>query len=275
MKKRLISVLLACMMILTVLPAIVGAGDAETEKLSIEIAKDVQLSNRKGSTVNVDVNITTNQKIVSATIPIAWNVNDLELVDVKNYHDTIESGWIGYDKYEEMTDGIYFLAWNNDTLCDVDAQGQPIEKSYSGPGRLCTLVFKLKKDVNAGTDYAITVAQGGDEKAIMNIMNWYMEDFLNQKEDDSISGVTVEFVEGGIKTVDSLAGDVDRNNIINIQDAFAIVKYMAHWPGFGEGDIDVAAANVDGNTVINIQDAFTIVKHMAHWPGFETLPLAN
>ena len=209
MKKRIIGVLLACVMILAVLPALVGANDdasAETDDIVISIENDAQLT--EGSSVFVDVNIEMNTEtgIVSATIPVAWNNEALELVKV-NEGTVIPDGWMGApeswvreEKKDGTTLGIYYLAWNNDTLCNRDADGNPEEKSYNDSGRLCTLEFKLREGVNveAGTKYDVEVLTEGENAAISNIMTWDMEDFLNQRTGDDISGQTVKFEDGSI-----------------------------------------------------------------------------
>ena len=259
MKKRLISVLLACMMILTVLPAIVGAGDAaaDTEGLVISIAKDAQLTNTKGSTVRVAVTVESNPGVVSMTLPVVWNDNILKLTGVEQTDGVIKTGWIGYTEYDKITD-TYYLAWNNDTLHD----GSYGEKNYTGTGTLCVLVFELLVDVAIENEenpptYPVALVQPGDDDAIMNIMNWKMEDFLHTKEDDSIHGVTVQLNNGQITMIDRIPGDLNGDNKVTDKDAIYLLLHYyfpAKYPVVG---------NVDYNSdnKVTDKDAIHLLLH--------------
>lgn len=266
MKKRIIGVLLACVMILTVLPALVGADDAaETEKLVISIAKDAQLSNTKGSTVRVAVEITENPGIVSLTLPVVWNNNVLKLTGVEQTDGVIKEGWLGYTEYEKITD-TYYLAWNNDTKHD----GSFGEFNYTDKGTLCVLVFELLQDVvieegKPAPTYPVTLVQPGDDNAIMNIMNWKMEDFLHKKAEDSIYGVTVELNNGLITMIDRIPGDVDGVEGLTSEDAIYLMFHILFKGTMFEEDYQINESidlDYDSSGVVDSEDAIYLMFHV-------------
>jgi len=215
-------------------------------------------------TVSVGVYIENNPGFVSATIPVMWNDEVLKLTDIQDYHTTVTSGWAGHAEYSEITD-TYYLAWNNDTLHN----GSYGEQNFTADGKLCTMVFELLD--TAQTDVLYTISANLDDP-LANMMNWNMEDFLNQKEDDDIYGITVEFIEGGIKIepqTEEVLGDINGDGVADTLDRMQLARYLAKWKGYET--INTTDADINSDGMVDTLDRMILARYIAHWPGYETL----
>jgi len=265
-------------MILAALPMIIGAESNVDPTAELEISigdATVAAVNGTtiGATVSVDVMLEKNPGgIVSATIPIAWDPSVLMLTGVSNYYDTIETGWLGEDVPEGGdTDGVYFLAWNNDTMCVDNPDGTKSEASYKNIGRLCTLEFEmLVEKTKEDEAIPIQIVKDGDEAALFTVMSWYMDDYVVELPDANKT-----FDKGDITVTDLLLGDADNNGSITIVDALCAVRYYLGWSGYDESTVNVAACDADGNGEITIVDGLCIARHYLGWTGYETLPVKN
>ena len=80
---------------------------------------------------------------------------------------------------------------------------------------------------------------------------------------------------------DTLLGDVDGNEIINIFDASGIQKSLASYEGYPDyskmahNDARWICANVDGNDVVNIFDASMIQKYLASYDSAKEFPIGQ
>ncbi len=216
-------------------------------------------------TVEIDVYIENNPGFVSATIPVTWDDSVLKLVDIQDYHTTVTDGWMGYSEYSNITD-TYYLAWNNDTMHD----GSYGKANFTADGKLCTMVFELLDAAQTETMYAISANL---EDPLANMMNWDMEDYLNQKENDGIYGVTIEFVDGGIMigTQEYVLGDVNGDGELTFKDRVSLERHIANWPGYTLEDINANAADINGDGDITGKDRVILARHFANWPGYEDL----
>jgi len=274
MKKRLIGVFLASLMTLGFLPAAAGAEDAAAPVIEIEQVESAKLAD---TVVEVDVTIKNNPGFVSATIPVIWNDEILELTEVKNHdiRDLLEDsegvedwGWLGYTDYS-CYEGLYYLAWNNDTLHDVDENGNFVEKSFTGDGLLCTLVFKVRRDITAedALEYPVTAVVDND---LTNLMSWDMDDYTAEEPELNTTGVTLAFGDGKITMVDKviIPGDANGDGKVNSRDAARILQYVARW----DVEIDLTASDVTGDGKVNSRDAARILQYVAKWDVELTLP---
>lgn len=252
MKKRFISLVLAGLMILAVLPMLVGAAE---ETFTLSLSTDATVNKAAGSTVSVDVFISNvpEEGIVSATIPVFWDMSVFELVEVTNTESFIKQGWCGAEVTEEHNlDGKYYLAWNNDTW--HDGSFGPV--GYTGGGKLCTLKFKLLTEMTVGEKLNVEVLAPGKIDNLFNIMSWYMYDYV---ADDELT-----ITDGEITVVDKvrIPGDVNNDGRVNSIDAAFILQYLADWPV----TIDMSAADVTGEGRVNSVDAALILQYLADWP---------
>lgn len=215
-------------------------------------------------TVEIDVCIENNPGFVSATFPVTWDDSVLKLVDIQDYHTTVTSGWIGYEEYSEITD-TYYLAWNNDTIHGDNYS----EYNFGADGKLCTMVFELLDAAEAETEYTISADL---DNPLANMMNWDMEDYLNQREADGIYGVTIQFVDGKITIGvpdEYVLGDINADGVVDTLDRMMLARHLANWPGYET--INTEAADIDGDGSVGTFDRMYLSRHLANWPGYEDL----
>ena len=58
-----------------------------------------------------------------------------------------------------------------------------------------------------------------------------------------------------------IAGDIDGNGKVNLQDSALLRRYLAGW----DVTIDESVADVDGNGKVNLQDSALIRRYLAGW----------
>jgi len=243
--------LLAGVMMLVWLPMLAGAKDSFTLSLST----DAKVYKAAGSAVSVDVYISNvpEDGIVSATIPVFWDMSVFRLVGVTNTDSFIRQGWCGAEITDEHNlNGKYYLAWNNDTW--HDGSFGPV--GYKGSGKLCTLQFELLTEMNAGEKLHVEVVAPGKIDNLFNLMSWYMDDYV-VSEDITVTG-------GEITVVDQMRvpGDANHDGSVNSVDAAFILQYIADWPVM----IDMSASDVNGDSRVNSVDAALILQYLADWP---------
>ena len=256
MKKRLFCLVLVCLMVFAALPMLIGAEGSEEQTFTLSLSTDAKVNKTKGSTVSVDVMISNvpEKGIVSATIPVFWETTSLKLVSVEKTDGFIKEGWLGADITEDTNaDGKYYLAWNRDTWHD----GNYGAVGYTGKGTLCTLKFELLKDYAVGDTLNVIVLEPGKMDALFNIMNWYMEDYM-----DSKNGNVPDVNNGLITVVDRMPGDATGDGRLNSIDAARILQYVADWPV----EINLSSADVTGEGKVNSIDAARILQYLADWP---------
>ena len=256
MKKKLISLLLAALMVLSVLPLLVGADDAP-KKLKISIESG-EVARTEGSTVSLDVKLDENPGIVSATIPVVWNPEYLILTGV-DYDDkdfVITQGWCGVDIGSDgISSGKYYLAWNNDTMCDYDENKNPIEKKFEGTGTLCTLTFKLVKSIGENEEIpVVTVMPGDGIDKLFTIMSWDMVDYMRE------GNVNREFEDGELTAVDKVAvpGDADGSGAFDLDDVFYVLYHYFFEDLYPLNGFD---ADFDKSGEFDLDDVFYILYH--------------
>jgi len=279
MKQRLISVMLACLMALTVLPMTVGADDAAADenavKIEFETVEVTAEEGKAGSTVEVKVYIVNNPGFVSTTIPVMWDTAELELISVPEETRNLEtngllaegsqpkgidenSGWIGYEITEAVKElGLYHLAWNYDTMYT----GNYEELNFTEDGLLCVMEFKLLNDLDADGKYTIAADL---TDSFVNLMNWDMQDYTKSEENLNSTGITLTFGEGGIKMAEAaeeehILGDVDGDGKITTSDASGILRYIV---GYVDDNVDMAYGDVDNDDKITTSDASGILRYI-------------
>ncbi len=241
-----------------------GAAGAEDAAESTKIRFQTVELTETSETVEIEVYIENNPGFVSATIPVTWDETVLKLMEIQDYHTTVTSGWAGYSEYTKITD-TYYLAWNNDTIHGDNYS----EYNFTVDGKLCTMVFELLDAAQTETMYAISADL---EDPLASMMNWDMEDYLNQKEDDGIYGLTIEFIDGGIMIgapEEYTLGDVNEDGKVNTLDRMKLARHLANWDGYKT--IHTQAADIDGDGSVSTVDRTYLARHLAKWVGYEDL----
>jgi len=244
MKKKIQGLLaLVCLTVIPTVSVIHAAETSETTPL-IRFATTQSAYIEADDELHIDVYIDDNPGIVSLTLPVVWDADVLELISVENTEELIPN-WYGPELPGD-TEGLYFLAWNNDTYHD----GNYGKAEYSGNGILCTMVFRAKEDLHTGdlTMYVDTA------DPIANIMNWEMEDHLHKNASDSIYMENdFLFSSGVIRT----GGDLNTDGTVNAWDA---VYLLNHTINAEEYPLDADADyNRDGS--VTAADALYLLRH--------------
>lgn len=228
MKSRLISASLVLVMLLTLLPAAVMAEGAADQTPTITIEKTTA-GCTAGAEVKVNVTITNNPGIVTMTIPIVWDENILELVDVivpdpekfglsqlpAMLENTVCSGWIGSEDYDTANErGVYYLAWDNDLA----------GKNFEENGVLCTMVFEVIEDQEANTFVDIQAVMDGSnvgEKILLpiaNVMNFDMIDLNGSGTDIENGGAELKPAPAGVTISGTVTSYGDGNATVELLD---------------------------------------------------------
>lgn len=186
MRRKFLCAVLSLLMLVTMLPVVTGADDSSG---SPTITFEQQTTAAGASEVKVDVKITNNPGFVSATIPVKWDASVMTLKDITLSTDVVAIGWCGMsmtDYATSGTQGIYYLAWNNDTRTEADGG------NFTSDGKLCTMEFTVK-DTSKDTSCDITANL---EAAIANMMNFAMNDLCD-------NGLTAVSTKVNLKAAES------------------------------------------------------------------------
>lgn len=196
MRRKFLCAVLSLLMLVTMLPVVTGADDSSG---SPTITFEQQTTAAGASEVKVDVKITNNPGFVSATIPVKWDASVMTLKDITLSTDVVAIGWCGMsmtDYATSGTQGIYYLAWNNDTRTEADGG------NFTSDGKLCTMEFTVK-DTSKDTSCDITANL---EAAIANMMNFAMNDLCD-------NGLTAVSTKVNLKAADAGTEDPDEDGV--------------------------------------------------------------
>ena len=179
MKRRVIWAVAAMAVVTSMLSLYIAAEDTPAEPAIVIQSSGIAESNGD-KMVTVTVSIRDNPGFVTATIPVEWNPEHLELVKVQNEDACFscepervysngdwKDGWHGMplaDSHNE--DGLYHLAWGS------DASFEGSSFNFKEDGVLATLTFKVIADDAVKSTSVWTV----EDSPIANLMNWDMEE---------------------------------------------------------------------------------------------------
>ena len=163
MKRRIFCAVMTVVLVLTMLPVVVGAEGGPEITFDPVVAED-------GKTVSVTVGIANNPGLVTATIPVEWDENVLTLTDVEASTAVFATGFCGMtmEEYEANgTQGVYYLAWDNDTRTAEEGG------DFTGNGALAVMTFEVAEGKSGTT----AVNSKSDKSAdIANLMDFAMYD---------------------------------------------------------------------------------------------------
>ena len=116
--------------------------------------------------------------------------------------------------------------------------------------------FKAKKDASAG-------------EQIIDI---------TYKDATDCDNKLVKFdVESGYITINNfIYGDIDGDDIVNIDDVTYFERYMAEWVGYRNLTVaQESGCDVNNDGEINLHDLMILARNVAKWDGYGTLPYRN
>ena len=253
MKRRVIWAVAAMAVVTSMLSLYIAAEVTPAESAIVIQSSGIAESNGD-KMVTVTVSIRDNPGFVTATIPVKWNPEHLELVKVQNEETYFtcdpeqvysngewKDGWHGMplaDSHNET--GLYYLAWG------YDASFQESRFNFEDDGVLATLTFKVIADDAVKSTSVWTV----EDSPIANLMNWDMEDNWS----------SLAFVKGNIVLKDGMPGDVNFDNEVTMEDAIIIMKHALK----AEIITDAKAltfGEVTGDDVLDMNDAIKVMKY--------------
>lgn len=227
MKKRMISLLLAMVLVLGFIPY--KANAAQTVSGTPEISVE-NTWGTKGDTVEVDITIKNNPGILGANLSVSWS-DGLTLMDAENGKAFSNLSYQEPSRYDAK--GTSFI-WYGSSLRELL------------DGTVLTMTFQIAEDAKKSQ----TITVKGLE--------------VVDKDDNPLQ---IEFNSGMIEVIDYLPGDVNKDNSVSIKDLTTTAKYISDGcvtdpDGFNVTLNDVAGdVNADGS--ISIKDLTTMAKYIS------------
>lgn len=229
--KRIISILMVVVMVVTLLPVNVFAAAAEPT-ISVQ-----STSAQPGTTIDVDIQISNNPGIVSTQLTCSF-ADRLTLVGAKAgdaFSELALTMPAQLKRGESMTGSANFT-WLTSELTEAPKDGT-----------ILTLSFLVAENATLDKDYAIQLLVGATG--------------LN---DGSRANIVVE--GGSITIIDYLPGDADQNGSINMIDVLSICQYIVDNCRYDENGYAIrlkdAAADVNGEEGIDMMDVLFICRYI-------------
>lgn len=225
----------------------------ETAYVSLEEEEPEQTTNAnivvssvtgsKGNQIKVTISLENNPGIISMKLKVAYDSSIMTLAGVE------DKGNLGIIMHSNQFTNPYVLSWANDTaLQDICFNGDVV-----------TLIFDVVETAPEG-EYTVSVSYDYDNYDICN--------FEQEK-------VKFNVVNGVVRVVDVIIGDVNGDGSVNTLDRIALARYLANWEGYTDETIDMLAADINCDGSVNTLDRIALARHLANWEGYEELPYVN
>ncbi|MBQ7045358.1 MAG: InlB B-repeat-containing protein [Clostridia bacterium] len=225
--KKIISVLLAVVMMLSVIPLsflnVFANSDSSTE---ISVKSTYAAS---GSEINVDLIIENNPGILGMTLNLEYDDKFATLT-------SIVSG-------EALSYMTFTPPKNLQSGCNLPWDAQDVKESDIKDGVIATLTFDVSEEAIPG--YEINIDLSYTTGAII---------------DKDMNPIKVTVNSGVIKILDYTPGDLNEDGTINTTDVVFLRRYIAG--GYGV-TINEAAADVNDDGVLNTTDVVYIRRYVA------------
>ena len=189
---RVISLLLAIMMIASLMPVSVHAAEAEDTGLTMSVSS---VSGMPGDTVQVQIVLKNNPGLASMKFYVDYNEEVLTLPDVKL--STAFGSYITTPTPYKNHQPITLIS----PLADVSAEGV-----------LATLTFVIAEDAKDNIHADVTVS-------------FKQADVFNAEYE--VVPLTVE--NGCVEVYHGIPGDINNDREVNTKDAILLFRYIAEW----------------------------------------------
>lgn len=189
MTKKLLSVIMALVMVLTVFPTAIIACAANAATVQVESINAVP-----GSTVEVNVTLKNNPGIMAAAFTFTYD-NGLTLIDAKS-GDAFSA--LSMTKPEEYKSPCKF-AWDALDLSDDDIVD----------GTILTLTFKVDENATPDSDLNVKVS-------------YNVKDII----DSNIQAVPLVTNNGKVTVIDYIPGDLNRDGTVDLKDVTLIRRLI-------------------------------------------------
>ena len=232
--KKIISLIMVVLMVISILPVSVFAEEINQPKLSIDSTEATP-----GDTFDVNVTLKNNPGIVSANLKITFD-EGLTLVGATNGEAFSTLTYIPPKQLSStgrITSSCQF-AWTGFDIADEDIKD----------GTVLTLTFEMSEEAEIGDTFNIAISSNAGDVIDKN---------LNQI---SLSA------QGLITAVDYTPGDINDDGSINMMDIVVLSRYIVDGCKYDpEGyavNINENAADVDASSSINMLDVVLISRYI-------------
>ncbi len=228
--KRLISLLLTAVMLIGMIPfSTLSIFAADGAVISVQ-----NVTATAGSTVDVTVSITGNPGIATMGMTVTFD-EALTLIGAKNgeaFSDLTLTVPAQLKNGGAVTDSCIFAWFGTDNVTDN--------------GVILTLTFRVSADAAANRDHAISVN-------------------CDDVNNDQKQRVSVSAVDGAVKVINYIPGDVDSNGSINMLDVLMLCQYYVDGcrynpNGYGV-NINALSGDVDASGNINMMDVLLLCQY--------------
>ena len=235
MKKRMISILLLCAMILSLMPAemtIAAAADEKQATISVE-----SICAEPGKTADVSISISNNPGVIGAKLTLTFDAG-LTLVGAKA-GEAFSS--LVMTKPGKFTSPCNFL-WD----------GQDIQNEDIKDGVILTLTFAVGETVKAGTELAVSISCES-----------------NSVIDSDVNPIKVVTENGVITAIDYVPGDLDGDRFVGTPDIVQLRRLIA---GGYDLEVNDNAGDVNADGELTISDVVLIRRFIVGGYGVVLLP---
>lgn len=227
MKRRILSLLLTLVMVFSILPVDMIANAEATATI---IAEEVWAAS--GSRVEMKVDITNNPGILGATLTVSWG-EGLNLVDDKNGDAFAGATYQGPSRY--VNTGTNFMWYGSELEEIVD-------------GTILKLTFEVSE----------TAADSDELPVHISCKGVY---------DENQNPVTVTTIDGRIKIVNYIPGDVSGGDVVDALDLIMLARYISDGcTTDAEGynvSLNESAADVNDDGVMDALDLIMISRYIS------------
>ena len=234
--KKAISVILSCIMLLSLLPMATFAEELNTPRLTVDSADATP-----GDTVSVNVKLSNNPGLVSMGIDVVFD-EGLTLTGATNgttFPASISFTMPNQLKQGGTITGSCIFAWS----------GTDIEDSDIKDGVILTLKFKVSDSAEIGDSYNISITPK-EGNCI----------------DKNLQSVAVQAAQGKVTAIDYTPGDVNDDGLISLLDTVMISRYIVdgctYDPNGYAIQLNEKAADVNDDGLISLLDTVMISRYI-------------
>lgn len=239
MKKRVSSLLLALVLLVSLLPlGTLSAKAAESNAPTISVES---VEAFPGSTVTVNVDIKNNPGILGAKLTLSYG-EGLTLTEAA-LPENNAFGALTFTKPGKLVSPCNFV-WDGTELNEEDIKD----------GTILTLTFQVSDGVQEGKTIPVELS--------------YTEGDIIGRDVQPVT-IKIKMENGGVKVINYILGDVNRDKVVNPGDLIMLRRHLAG--GYDNLNTDTLAADVDKNGVVNVLDLLYIRRHIAG--GYTPCPL--
>lgn len=232
MKTRFLSLFLALVMVISVLPvntlANGASGSTETAVLTVDT-----ISAKASEEVEISVNIENNPGILGATFTLTWD----SMLSLTDYEVGEVFSELTLVKPSQLISGCNFVWYGNEITNITD-------------GKVLTLKFKVSAQAESGDALDVNVSYVSGDVV-----------------DKNYEPVELNIVNGGVEVISYIPGDVNDDGRINPLDLIKLSQYISDSgrtnPDGYNAVVNIAASDVNDDTRLNPLDLIMLSQYIS------------